>query len=310
MITERDRDQLKRTIDTEAHPGHWVWTGRTNTFGSPVLPGHAQMLVSAAGVVYHAFKHRVMPNSFERQCEHVLCVKPTCWSETPRAPKERRKREPGQPHYGGPALKEECIRGHNMAETRKRTASSGRAYCSRCAKEKAAERWQAKKDSGEWQPKGRLREYCKREHLMAETRKRWPSGVSYCSACEDMKAAQRAAKVQARQAERRQTEPHLFPIDVLRMHYRPGLTAADARELIWRLFPQTTPDSCAKALRKVKQENGEATEKRAGVAAAVRDVYQPGMTLDDVRAEVWKTIPEASAYGIGRALLRYRKNAV
>jgi hypothetical protein len=76
---ERDRGYLDRLIDRDTEVGHWLWKGRVNSWGTPVLPGPEGEVVLAAEVVYHLWLRMVPQAPFTRRCAFKACVNPECF---------------------------------------------------------------------------------------------------------------------------------------------------------------------------------------------------------------------------------------
>lgn len=142
---EREKRAMARQIDMESIPGHWVWKGRVNRWGTPVVESMDGEVVTAAEVVHHLWKRIVPPPTFTRHCEHSLCVNPACF-KTPRKRGKTKHAGPGRTAVrpavldtGRPGV-EYCHRNHRMADTRRRTPG-GVAYCGECSRIKSQERW-------------------------------------------------------------------------------------------------------------------------------------------------------------------------
>jgi len=139
---EREKRTMAGKIDFTSTPGHWIWLGRVNMWGTPVVENLDGDVATAAEVVYHLWKRMVPPAPFTRHCPESRCVRPDCF----RAPRIRGKAK--RPAVRAALLQsgrtgvEFCHRGHRMSETRRRTPQ-GVAYCSECGRIKAKDRWAA-----------------------------------------------------------------------------------------------------------------------------------------------------------------------
>jgi hypothetical protein len=75
--------------------GHWLWRGRRNFAGSPVVETHGGNVMSAHLYAADIFGLKV-PARAELTCDHDSCVRPACW-RLPVAAKAATRRVDPQP---------------------------------------------------------------------------------------------------------------------------------------------------------------------------------------------------------------------
>lgn len=128
--TERDKKALQRWIDAETDPGHWLWLGRLNHWGTPVRRVGTDF-VAAVDLVYSTWKRHHKPPMAVRVCDRPLCVRPGCWVVPVSSKVTRSKSVPV-----ADGRKQECSRGHDLSIWR-RKSPSGWIHCGACEKVKS-----------------------------------------------------------------------------------------------------------------------------------------------------------------------------